>query len=210
VYADFTDLKKFDYEFSKLIRSIHRRAMPDNKIDLDVPFYKKPTSDSLIQDSTTAKRIGDVDVGAVIHERGSDYYGFRNTRQSTLLGWLIMASGVLIMIMGFVLRIRTGKMRHLFGLLIPGFIFYVAGSTLKLSMSLRRRAYDYDKKLLLIDEEEKIFDIPFGSFWRKRLQLGGYNKLYRFSIIIEAIAFMLFLIDILIFVVMMRITVWQC
>ncbi len=181
LYADFTVPSRFDSEFRKLFRTLNAyRSASISRTHL----VNTPHSGTRF----LSENIGSLDVGSVMHDRGKNWAGFRHARQMRQLGWMCNFAGFLLMLFGFLLRVRTGKMIHMVVLGILGFIVWTVGATTKLSSSLRMRAYDRDKNLLLVDEETPTYLVPFDRNWFALYRNGRQEPLYRWSLITEVTA----------------------
>lgn len=186
LYADFRDIDKFQNNIDLLVHSVRRRM-------------ELPTSGGT--------KVGSIDVGKVIHDRGNDFHGFREVRTMAQTAIFNSCAGLAVLIMaGFIQRfgwVFTSK-----GLGIAGGIIMLSGLIKLVSSYYFQAAFDRDRRLLY--EWERLGDTGFdlSKKWRERYRVGASVAEHRTGMALQGIATLLLVggMSLLMFVFIFEIT----
>ena len=169
LYADFRDSRRFQENLFMLIRAVQRR--------LELPKTGK-----------TLAPIFDVgDVGAVVHDQGEGFYGFRKIRIMTQSAIFYTSIGLLLILMAVLMQrshwVHTAKI-----LAVAGGAIMMSGMLIRTSSHYFQVAFNRDRRLLY--GWEKIGDTGFffTRKWRERYRIGASVVTHSIGMVLDAFA----------------------
>ncbi len=169
LYADFRDIDKFENNIDLLVHSVQKR--------LELPI-------------SGGTKVGSIDIGKVIHDRGDDFHGFREVRTMAKTAIFNSCAGLAVFIMAMLIQ-RSGWVFTSKGLGIAGGIIMLSGLIKLVSSYYLQVSFDRDRRLLY--EWEKFGDtgFDFSKKWQKRYRAGASVPEHRTGMALQGIATLL-------------------
>lgn len=169
LYADFRDAERFQNNLDLLIRAVQRR--------LELP-------------KDEGALVGSIDVGAVVHDQGDGFFGFRVLRIMGRSAVIHSSAGLLLILLAMFLQ-RSGWVHTSKGIGVAGGAVMMSGLITWASSYFFQVAFDRDRRLLY--DWERIGDTGFcfTRKWRERYRVGASVTAHRTGMALQAFAMLL-------------------
>ncbi|MDP3722323.1 MAG: toll/interleukin-1 receptor domain-containing protein [Candidatus Omnitrophota bacterium] len=171
LYADFSVTNAYESALARLLRAIDKVPTITDSGALNEP----------------REDLGDLNVGAVLHDQGTDFLGFRVVRRKYRIGMQTFALGLLSLFLSLLFTTLSAgtpvRVMVYFSLAVMLYAILTV-----LTATYMRESFEGDRNLLL--ELERIGE-PLAAFsrtWWKQFEAGSRNVQFKTAKCVEAVA----------------------
>jgi hypothetical protein len=175
LYADLRGTRDRTAEIARLINAVSQHAH----------------SGGIAGEPGGRQGVGPIDLGAVMHDRGRGYQGFRSARTDKTVGTGLMVVGVATSAIALILAALGVAGFVTNAVLAGGALVFVGGALLASAGALLERAFDFDRRVLLEVEAVGPFSWAFDSRWRQLYKLSAANRYHRCGLLLETVSLIL-------------------